>query len=65
MQKKVFSLLPQCKDHQTILQAKILLKHSDLMVCEIANRLNFQELTAFVRFFKKQTGMPPKVYQRD
>ncbi len=54
MQKKVFSLLPQCKDHQTILQAKILLKHSDLMVCEIALRLNFQESTAFVRFFKNK-----------
>ncbi len=54
MQKKVFSLLPQYKDHQTILQAKISLKHSDLMVCEIALRLNFQESTAFVRFFKNK-----------
>lgn len=50
-------------NRQTILQAKILLKHSDLMVYEIANRLHFQESTAFVRFFKNQTGMTPKEYQ--
>jgi AraC-like DNA-binding protein len=50
-------------NRQTILQAKILLKHSDLMVYEIANRLHLQESTAFVRFFKNQTGMTPKEYQ--
>ena len=50
-------------NRQTILQAKILLKHSGLMVYEIATRLNFQESTAFVRFFKSQTGVTPMEYR--
>lgn len=43
----------------TIMEAKILLKHSTLMMYEIADRLCFSEPTAFNRYFKKQTGITP------
>ena len=47
----------------TITEAKVLLKHSDLMVYEIGERLNFPEPTAFNRYFKKQVGMTPLQYR--
>lgn len=47
----------------TIMEAKILLKHSTLMMYEIADRLCFPEPTAFNRYFKKQTGMTPLEYR--
>jgi len=46
-----------------ILQAKVLLKHSDLMNYEIAEKLNFPNASFFNKFFKAQTGMTPKEYQ--
>ena len=46
-----------------ILQAKVLLKHSDLKNFEIADRLNFPNASFFNKFFKAQTGMTPKEYQ--
>ena len=46
-----------------ILQAKVLLKHSDLKNFEIADRLNFPNPSFFNKFFKAQTGMTPKEYQ--
>lgn len=47
----------------TIMEAKILLKHSTLMMYEIADRLCFPEPTAFNRYFKKQTGITPLEYR--
>ena len=47
----------------TIMEAKILLKHSTLMMYEIADRLCFSEPTAFNRYFKKQTGITPLEYR--
>lgn len=47
----------------TIMEAKILLKHSTLMMYEISDRLCFPEPTAFNRYFKKQTGMTPLEYR--
>jgi AraC-like DNA-binding protein len=46
-----------------ILQAKVLLKHSDLKNFEIADRLCFPNASFFNKFFKAQTGMTPKEYQ--
>ena len=47
----------------TTTEAKLLLKHTDLMICEISERLNFPEPTAFNRYFKKQTGVTPLAYR--
>ena len=49
----------------TIMEAKILLKHSTLMMYEIADRLCFPEPAAFNRYFKKQTGMTPLEYREN
>lgn len=49
----------------TVMEAKILLKHSTLMVYEIADRLCFSEPTAFNRYFKKQTGITPLEYREN
>ncbi len=45
-----------------ILEAKTLIKHSDLNVSEIAVKLCDQTPSNFARFFKKQTGLSPKEY---
>ena len=47
----------------TTTEAKPLLKHSDMMICELSERLNFPEPTAFNRYFKKQTGVTPLAYR--
>lgn len=47
----------------TTSEAKVLLKHSDLMIYEIGERLNFPEPTAFNRYFKKQVGTTPLEYR--
>ena len=47
----------------TTTEAKLLLKHSNMMICEISERLNFPEPTAFNRYFKKQTGVTPLAYR--
>ena len=46
-----------------ILEAKILLKNTDLSIQEIAYRLNFATQSAFGKYFKLQTGMGPKCYR--
>lgn len=46
-----------------ILQAKVLLKNSDLMVFEVAERLNFPNQSFFGKFFKRETGVTPKEYR--
>ena len=47
----------------TTTEAKLLLKHTDLMIYEISQRLNFPEPTAFNRYLKKQTGVTPLAYR--
>ncbi len=47
----------------TVMEAKVLLKHTSMMMYEIADRLCFPEPTAFNRYFKKQTGMTPLEYR--
>ena len=47
--------------HEAVLvEAKMLLKTTDLTVQEISDRLNFSSPSAFVQFFKKHTGITPK-----
>jgi len=47
--------------HEAVLiEAKMLLKTTDLTVQEISDRLNFSSPSAFVQFFKKHAGTTPK-----
>ena len=46
-----------------ILEAKIMLKNTDLSIQKIAFRLNFATQSAFGKYFKLQTGMGPKAYR--
>lgn len=51
--------------NQSIIQeAKILLKHSDLLVYQISDELNFPSPSFFCKFFKRMTGMTPQEYQK-
>lgn len=45
------------------LRAKVLLRTTDLMTYEIAERLNFSNPPTFNNFFKRETGMTPKMYR--
>lgn len=47
-----------------LLRAKVLLKTSGLMAYEVAERLNFVSSSAFNNFFKRETGMTPREFQK-
>ena len=51
-------------NQSVILEAKVLLKHSDLLVFQISDELNFPNPSFFSKFFKRITGMTPAEYQR-
>lgn len=53
----------QWLNERTLLQAKVLLKHSELSSSDIAFRLGFTEATLFSRFFRRETGMTPREYR--
>ncbi len=46
-----------------LLEAKVLLKQTNLNVTEIAYKIGKNEITDFARFFKSQTGMRPSEYR--
>lgn len=47
--------------HEAVLiDAKMLLRTTDLTIQEISDRLNFSSPSAFVQFFKKHTGTTPR-----
>ena len=50
-------------DDYVILEAKSLLKYSDLSIQEIAYRLNFSTQSFFGKYFKQHTGMSPGQYK--
>lgn len=47
-----------------ILEAKVSLKHSNLLVYQISDELNFPNPSFFCKFFKRMTGMTPQEYQK-
>ena len=53
----------QWLNERTILQAQVLLRHTQQSISDIAFQLNFSEVTLFSRFFKRETGMTPKRYR--
>lgn len=50
-------------NERTVLQAKVLLRHTDRTISDIAFELNFTETTLFSRFFRRETGLTPKDYR--
>lgn len=64
-----------CKDHlgipagelirkRILLEAKRLLVNLELNIGEIAGRLNFQDNSYFIKFFKKDTGITPEAFRK-
>ncbi len=51
-------------EQAVILEAKVLLKHSDLLIYQISDELNFPNPSFFSKFFKRLTGMTPLEYQK-
>ncbi len=51
-------------DSFVVLEAKNLLKYSDMSIKSIVYELNFPNQTTFYRFFKAQTGMTPSEYRK-
>ncbi len=54
---------PEWIDAFVILEAKNLLKYSDVSIKEIVYRLNFPNQSVFYKFFKCRTGMTPSEYR--
>ncbi len=54
---------PEWIDAFVILEAKNLLKYSDISIKEIVYRLNFPNQSVFYKFFKSRTGMTPSEYR--
>lgn len=47
--------------HEAVLiEAKMLLRTTDLTVQQVSDRLNFSSLSSFIQFFRKHTGTTPK-----
>lgn len=56
---------PDWIDAYVILEAKNLLKYSDLAIKEIVYRLNFPNQSVFYKFFKTRTGITPSQYRNE
>ena len=54
---------PEWIDLSVILEAKNLLKHSNVAIKEIVYKLNFPNQSVFYKFFKMRTGMTPSEYR--
>lgn len=51
-------------DNAVIMEIKVLLRHSDLSVTQIADRLEFPSSSFMCKFFKAKTGITPLHYRR-
>jgi AraC-like DNA-binding protein len=49
---------------RTLLEARRLVTYTDLTISEIAYRLNFQNVSYFVRFYRRQAGLSPGAARR-
>ena len=54
---------PDWIDSFVILEAKNMLKYSEMTIKEIAMRLNFASVPVFHKFFKQHTGMTPRAWR--
>lgn len=55
---------PEWIDSFVILEAKNLLKYSDLTIKEIVYKLHFPNQSVFYKYFKAHTGMTPSEYRK-
>lgn len=55
---------PDWIDSYVMLEAKQLLKYSDMPIKEIVYRLNFTNQTVFYKYFKAHSGITPTEYRR-
>jgi AraC family transcriptional activator of pobA len=46
-----------------IMEAKRMLVHHDINISQLADKLNYDDISYFTRLFKKKTGMSPKKFQ--
>ena len=51
-------------DDMVVLEAKTLLRQTDLSIGEIAYRMGKDEQSSFSRFFKQKTGATPRLYRQ-
>lgn len=54
---------PEWIDSYVVMEAKNLLKYSNITIKEIVYRLNFPNQSVFYKFFKARTGMTPSEYR--
>lgn len=50
-------------DNAIIMEAKVMLKHTDMPVNRIADELSFDNYSFFSRYFRRLTGMSPQEYR--
>ena len=55
---------PEWIDSYLVLEAKNLLKYSDIPIKEVVYKLNFPDQSSFYKFFKLHTGMVPSEYRK-
>ncbi|MCL7763916.1 helix-turn-helix domain-containing protein [Polaribacter sp. Z014] len=55
----------QLIDATVIMEAKLLLSNPLLSVSEVANELNFSNLSFFGKYFKKNTGVSPSYFRKN
>lgn len=55
---------PEWIDAFVIMEAKNMLKYSDMPIKEIVYRLNFPNQSVFYKFFRKHTGLTPSDYRK-
>ena len=54
----------QLINDRIILEAKRLLTYSNLQIKQVGDELNFNDISYFIRFFKKQTGDTPEKFRK-
>jgi AraC-like DNA-binding protein len=55
--------VPEWIDDYVILEAKALLKSTNMTIQQISEELNFPSQSFFGKYFKRNTGMSPKAYR--
>ena len=55
---------PEWIDAFVIMEAKNMLKYSDMPIKEVVYRLNFPNQSVFYKFFRKHTGLTPSDYRK-
>ncbi len=51
-------------NNRILLEARRLMRHSNLLVKEVADRLGFQDTSYFIKFFKRQSGVSPLSFRQ-